>query len=218
MAFFFCIKYINRLRQPGEFVQCSEPSSGHPPALAREAILRNCGIWALPLSLLPLWSSILCMQPDLYTAVCAVVSTTRSHNQDWETRWTGESHRRMASTMMWVYLISSVLPSIVVYDNCIFRSPAQMTALSECLVDFSFSLLFLNSLLTLSYCACGCLKSAQKPWNSSIRRLFCRSISTKRSKGKDWNWAYFVRLVPYGWRIFLLLPQTEHRNAVDCFL
>ena len=119
---------------------------------------------------------------------------------------------------MWVYLISSVLASFVVYDNCIFRSPTQMTALSECLVDFSFSLLLLNSLLALSYCACGCLKSAQKPWNSSIRRLFCRSISTQRTEGKDWNWAYFVRLVPYGWRIFLLLPQTEHRFAVDCFV
>ena len=143
--------------------------------------------------------------------------TTRPHNQARETRLTGGSHRRMASTMMWVHLISSVLPSFVVYDNCIFRSPTQMTALSECLVDFSFSLLLLNFLLTLSYCACGCLKSAQKPWNSSIRRLFCRSISTQRTKGKHWKWGYFVRLVPYGWRIFLLLPQTEHRFAVDCF-
>ena len=67
-----------------------------------------------------------------------VGSTTRSYNQAWETRWTGGSHRRMASTMMWVYLISSILPSFVVYDNCkIFRSPTQMTALSECLVDFA---------------------------------------------------------------------------------
>ena len=32
-----------------------------------------------------------------------VGSTTRSHNKAWETRWTGGSHRRMASTMMWVY-------------------------------------------------------------------------------------------------------------------
>ena len=83
-----------------------------------------------------------------------VGSTRRSHNQAWETRWTGGSHRRMASSMMWVYLISSVVPSFVVYDNCIFRSPTQMAALSECLANFSFSLFFFAEFSLIPFLLC----------------------------------------------------------------
>ena len=82
---FPCIKYINRLRQPGEFVQSSALSSGHPPALAREAILRNCvGFGHCHCHY---------CHSDRQFCVCSKIyippfvgSTTRSHNQAWETR------------------------------------------------------------------------------------------------------------------------------------
>ena len=82
-------------------------------------------------------------------------------------------YRKTASAMMWicVLLLMCVLPFLCMVA---FRAVAERTALSECLYDFSYSLVLLNSFLN-PFVYCFRLPEIRREVVKQLRRLFCRS-------------------------------------------
>ena len=96
-------------------------------------------------------------------------------------------YRRTASAMLMVYILFLIcyLPW---WCLAVISSVIERTALSECLLDFSHSLLLLNSLLN-PFVYCLRLPEIRTEVIKQLRKLFCRS-SSSQWEDKDWNWAY----------------------------
>ena len=97
-------------------------------------------------------------------------------------------YRKTASVMLMVYVLFLIcyLPfwCVVAVSLVIER-----TALSECLLDFSYSLVLLNSLLN-PFVYCLRLPEIRTEVVKQLRKLFCRSSSAQWTEDKDWNSAY----------------------------
>ena len=102
-----------------------------------------------------------------------------------------ERYRRTASAMMWicVLLLICYLPFLCM---AAFSAAAERTALTECLFDFSTSLMLLNSFLN-PFVYCVRLPDIRTEVVKQLHKLFgCRSSSDQWTEDKVWNWAYMT--------------------------
>ena len=88
-----------------------------------------------------------------------------------------ERYRRTASAMMWicVLLLICYLPFLCISA---FIAASERTALSDCLFEFSFSLVLLNSLLN-PFVYCFRLPDIRTEVVKQLHKLLCRSNSTQ---------------------------------------
>ena len=106
-------------------------------------------------------------------------------------------YRRTASAMLMVYVLFLIcyLPWLCL---AVISSLIKRTALSECLWDFSYTLVLLNSLLN-PFVYCLRLPEIRTESEKQLRKLFCRSSSAQWTDGKDCHWAYFFCGWRFGW-------------------
>ena len=88
-----------------------------------------------------------------------------------------ERYRRTASAMMWicVLLLICYLPFLCISA---FIAASERTALSDCLFEFSFSLVLLNSFLN-PFVYCFRLPDIRTEVMKQLHKLLCRSNSTQ---------------------------------------
>ena len=88
-----------------------------------------------------------------------------------------ERYRRTASLMMWicVFLLICYLPLLCM---AAYRATAERTALTECLYDFSITLVLLNSLVN-PFVYCFRLPDIRTEVVKQLQKLFCRSSSAQ---------------------------------------
>ena len=99
-------------------------------------------------------------------------------------------YRRTASAMLVVCVLFLIcyLPFWVLAP---VRSVTKETALIQCLLDFCYSLVLLNSLLNpfVYYLR---LREIRTEAVKQLHKLFSRSSPTQWTGGKDWIWAYIL--------------------------
>ena len=103
-------------------------------------------------------------------------------------------YRRTASVTLTFYVLF-LINYLPFWCLAAVRSVIGSTALIECLSDFSYSLVLLNSLLN-PFVYCLRLPEIRTESEKQLRKLFCRSSSAQWTDGKDCHWAYFF----CGWR------------------
>ena len=103
-------------------------------------------------------------------------------------------YRRTASVTLTFYVLF-LIGYLPFWCLAAVRSVIGSTTLIECLSDFSYSLVLLNSLLN-PFVYCLRLPEIRTESEKQLRKLFCRSSSAQWTDGKDCHWAYFF----CGWR------------------
>ena len=103
-------------------------------------------------------------------------------------------YRRTASVTLTVYVLFLIC-YLPFWCLAAVRWVVERTALSQCLTNFSYSLVLLNSLLN-PFVYCLRLPEIRTESEKRLRKLFCRSSSSQWTDGKDCHWAYFF----CGWR------------------
>ena len=96
-------------------------------------------------------------------------------------------HRKTASAMLTVYLLFLIC-YLPFWCLAAVRLVIERTALSECLTEFCYSLVLLNSVLN-PFVYCLRLPDIRTEVVKQLRKLFCESSSAQWTKDKDWNWA-----------------------------
>ena len=118
-------------------------------------------------------------------------------------------YRRTASAMMWicVLLLICYLPFLCI---AAFSAAAERTPLTECLLEFSISLMLLNSFLN-PFVYCFRLPDVRREVVKQLHKLFCRSSSDQWTEDKVWNWAHmtgWLESIHWTW-LPLSLPSSK---------
>ena len=111
-------------------------------------------------------------------------------------------YRRTASAMLVVCVLFLIcyLPFWVLAP---VRSVTKKTALIQCLLDFCYSLVLLNSLLNpLVYCLR--LREIRTEAVKQLHKLFCRSSPTQWTDSKDCFWAYRCPVTLHTGRLYFI--------------
>ena len=104
------------------------------------------------------------------------------------------TYRRTASVTLMVYVLFLIF-YLPFWCLVAVRLVIERTALTECLWDFSCSLVLLNCLLN-PFVYCLRLPEIRTEVMKQLHKLFCRSSSAQWTEGEDCHWACFF----CGWR------------------
>ena len=99
-------------------------------------------------------------------------------------------YRRTASAMIIAFVLLLICYLPFLFRAILTRAIERNTRMT-CLIDYSNSIILLNSLLN-PFVYCLRLPEIRTEVVKQLRKLFCRSSSGQWTEDKDWKWAYLL--------------------------